>query len=73
MALIMRALLFMFEERVLQASTAPLLRCSDIEPLLAHFLPRKAVTREDIVGQMWRHHRKREASSDSAGRRRSPS
>ena len=43
MALVFMAMLFMLEERIRAIETYPLLSCSDIEELLRHFLPKRAV------------------------------
>jgi SRSO17 transposase len=69
MALVMMAMLFMLEERLLHKEKYPLLSCSDIEVLLAHFLPRRDVTVEEVVRQMEARHRARQAAIDSAYRR----
>lgn len=69
MALVMMAMLFMLEERLLQKEEYPLLSCSDIEVLLAHFLPRRDTTAEEVIRQMEARHRARQASIDSAYRR----
>lgn len=69
MALVMMAMLFMLEERLLQKEEYPLLSCSDIEVLLAHFLPRRDGTVEEVVRQMEVRHKARQASIDSAYRR----
>lgn len=69
MALVMMAMLFMLEERLIQKESHPLLSCSDIEVLLAHFLPRRDVTVDEVVRQMEARHRARQAAIDSAYRR----
>lgn len=69
MALVMMTMLFMLQERFLHQETHPLLSCSDIETLLAHFLPRRDVTVEEVLRQMEVRHRKRQASIDSAYRK----
>lgn len=69
MALVMMAMLFMLEEKLLQKEVYPLLSCADIEVLLAHFLPRRDVTVAEVVGQMEARHRARQAAIDSAYRR----
>lgn len=66
MALVMMALLFMLEERIKQQEDYPLLSCSDIETLLAHFLPRRDIEADEVVRQMDVRHHKRQASIDSA-------
>jgi len=35
---------------------SPLLSCSDIEELLAHFLPRHDVTKEEVILQLEQRH-----------------
>lgn len=69
MALVMMAMLFMLQERRLHQETHPLLSCSDIETLLAHFLPKRDVTADEVLRQMEVRHQKRQASIDSAYRR----
>ncbi len=65
MALVSLAQLFMLEERILQHNAIPLLSCSDIESLLRAFLPRKDIKREEILRQMEKRHKKRQAAIDS--------
>ena len=62
MALVLMAMLFMLEERLRAADVHPLLSCSDIEELLKQFLPRRAVTQEEVLAQMEKRHKKRLAS-----------
>ena len=66
MALVMMAMLFMLEERIKQQEDYPLLSCSDLESLLARFLPRRDVDVDEVVRQMEVRHHKRQASIDSA-------
>lgn len=58
MALVMMAMLFMLDERIRHQGTYPLLSCSDIEELLARFLPRRDVTEKEIILQLEHRHRK---------------
>jgi SRSO17 transposase len=69
MALVMMAMLFMLEERLLHQQSHPLLSCSDIEVLLAHFLPRRDATMEEVVRQMEARHQARQKAMESAYRR----
>ena len=69
MALVMMAMLFMLQERKLHKDTRPLLSCSDIETLLAHFLPRRDIAVEEVIRQMDVRHKKRQSSIDSAYRK----
>lgn len=68
MALVMMAMLFMLEEKLIHKQKYPLLSCSDIEILLSHFLPRRGTVKE-VVCQMKARHRARQAAIDSAYRR----
>lgn len=69
MVLVMMAMLFMLEEKLIHKQKYPLLSCSDIEILLSHFLPRRNVTAEEVVRQMETRHRARQAAIDSSYRR----
>jgi len=69
MALIMMAMLFMLEEKLLHQQSHPLLSCSDIEVVLAHFLPRRDVTLEEVVRQLEARHEARRRAIESAYRR----
>lgn len=69
MALVTMAMLFMLEERLIQKESFPLLSCSDIEALLAHFLPRRDVTVDEVIRQMEARHTARQAAIDAAYRR----
>ena len=62
MALVMMAMLFMLKQRIEHQDELPLLSCSDIETLLAHFLPRRDVGVEEVIRQMEVRHQKRQAS-----------
>lgn len=72
MALVMLAMLFQLRERMVHMEDHPLLSCADLVTLLCHFLPKAAVTPQDILAQMDKRHRKRQASIDSAHRRQTP-
>ena len=69
MALVMMAMLFMLTERIHQKDTCPMLTCSDIEDLLARFLPRRDVTKEEIISQLENRHRQRQKAIESHTRR----
>lgn len=66
MAMVMMATLFLLETRLAQKDSYPLLSCPDIITLLAHFLPRRDITPEEVLRQMAVRHRQRQASIDSA-------
>jgi SRSO17 transposase len=69
MALVMLAMLFTLEERLLHQQIHPLLSGTDIRALLNHFLPRRDTTLEEVLRQMEVRHRKRQTAIDSAHRR----
>ena len=68
MALVMMAMLFMLEERVVQKEEHPLLSCKDIEVLLATFLPRRDVDQAEVLMQMRQRHRLRQQAIESHAR-----
>lgn len=68
-ALVMMAMLFMLNERIHHKDTYPLLSCSDIEELLAHFLPRRDVSQEEVLLQLEQRHTQREKAIESHARR----
>ena len=69
MALVMMAMLFTLEERLLHHPTRPLLSGTDIRALLNQFLPRRDTTVDEVIRQMERRHRKRQSATHSAYRR----
>jgi SRSO17 transposase len=68
MALVMMAMLFMLAEKIHHKETYPLLSCGDIEGLLAHFLPRRDVTEEEVIFQLEQRHLQRQKAIDSHAR-----
>jgi len=66
MTLVMMAMLFMLEEKVLNHGDTPLLSCTDVEVLLASFLPRRDNDPDEVLRQLQVRHRKRQASIDQA-------
>ena len=66
MALVSMAMLFMAEERELHQEEMPLLSCNDIEILLRTFLPRRDIDPDEVVRQLEKRHRRRQAAIDSA-------
>jgi len=66
MALVSMAMLFMAEERERHKDGYPLLSCNDVETLLRTYLPRRDVDHDEVVRQMEKRHRRRQASIDSA-------
>ncbi|MDZ7696695.1 MAG: IS701 family transposase [Deltaproteobacteria bacterium] len=68
MALVMMAMLFMLSEKIYHKDIYPLLSCADIENMLAHFLPRRDVTEEEVIFQMEQRHRHRQRAMESHAR-----
>jgi SRSO17 transposase len=66
MALVSMAMLFMAEERELHRNEIPLLSFNDIETLLRTFLPRRDIDPDEVVRQMEKRHRRRQASIDNS-------
>jgi len=66
MALVMLVMLFMLTERIHNKDQYPLLSCNDIETLLAHFLPRRDTTVDEVINQLDIRHKQRQASIDGA-------
>jgi len=69
MTLVMMAMLFMLEEKLLHKQSRPLLSCADIRILLASFLPRQDATFQEVVRQMEVRHHARQSAIESAYRR----
>ena len=65
MALVMMTMLFMLNERIRHKDTYPLLSCSDIEELLSRFLPRRDVSKAEVIRQLEERHRCRQAAIES--------
>jgi len=60
---------FDLEERILQKDNLPLLSCSDMESPLRAFLPRRDVKQDEVLRQIEKRHRKRQAAIDSQYRK----
>ena len=56
----MLALLFMLETKI--KNDYHLLSCYDIQILLSHFLPRRDITKQEVIRQMLIRHKQRAAS-----------
>jgi SRSO17 transposase len=69
MVLVMMAMQFMLTERIHHEDTYPLLSSADIEQLLARFLPRRDVSKEEIIHQLEHRHRQRQIAIESHTRR----
>lgn len=68
-ALVMMAMLFLLRERLEQAQALPLLSVRDVKILLARFLPRRDFDFDELIRQMHKRHKQRQAAIDSANRR----
>ncbi len=62
MSLVMLALLFMLQERVIHQRDVRLLTCQDIVELLNFYLPRKDLTEESVLRNITNRHNKRRQS-----------
>jgi len=62
MAMVMLALLFMLETKIKNEDSHHLLSCYDIQVLLSHFLPRRDITKQEVLRQMHIRHKQRAAS-----------
>jgi SRSO17 transposase len=62
MAMVMLALLFMLETKLKNEENHQLLSCYDIQILLSHFLPRRDITKQEVIRQMYIRHKQRAAS-----------
>jgi SRSO17 transposase len=69
MAMVMMAMLFMLEQRMLFKDDYPLLSCFDIVCILNFMLPHRATTLEELFRQLEERHRRRQASIDHAYRK----
>jgi SRSO17 transposase len=66
MAMVMMAMLFMVEQRMLFKDAYPLLSCFDIVCILNFLLPHRAVTLQEVIRQLELRHQRRRASIQSA-------
>lgn len=66
MAMVMLAMLFMFEVRREHKEDLSLLSCHDVVEVLRALLPRANVTYEEILAQLEERHKRRQASINSA-------
>jgi SRSO17 transposase len=64
MALVMMAMQFMLQTRLLHAEIYPLLSCYDIQILLAKTLPDRRDDHEELIRQMLLRHQQRESPSE---------
>jgi SRSO17 transposase len=72
MAMVMLALFFMLQQKILLASELPLLSAEDIAWVIEYYLPRPQATEEDVQKSLARRHRRRQIDIDSRKRRNPP-
>jgi len=66
MTMVMLAMLFMTEQRIINQADIPLLSNADITTVLKSILPRRDITEEEVLRQLDVRHRKRQDSIDFA-------
>jgi len=69
MAMVMMAMLFLLEQRLLYKRDIPLLSCFDIVCILSFLLPQRAFTTDEVFRQMEIRHKRRQSAIDSAYRK----
>ena len=72
MSLVMLAMLFMVQQKILLATEAPLLSSEDIVWVLEKYLPRAQVSQQEVQADLDRRRRRRRADIDSRRRRNPP-
>jgi SRSO17 transposase len=72
MAIVLMAMLFMFEERVRHGATAPMLSTADIEKVLKHYLHRRDATEKELFRLLQESHDRRERATASHRKRSLP-
>jgi hypothetical protein len=69
MAMVMMAMLFMAEQKLLYRKQDPLLSCFDIVSTFSFFLLHRAITAEEVFRQLEVRHQRRRAAIESAYRK----
>ncbi|MBW1699924.1 MAG: hypothetical protein JRH18_19470 [Deltaproteobacteria bacterium] len=69
LAMVMVAMLFILEQRLLSKEFDPLISCSNIVQILSFLLPKRAVTIDEVFRQMKVQHKRRQASIEAAYRK----
>ena len=72
MAMVMLAMFFMLQQKILLAAELPLLSAEDIAWAIEYFLPRAHATEQDVQKALARRHRRRQVDIDSRKRRIQP-
>ena len=68
MAMVMMAMLFMLEQRLLYMKQYPLLSCFDIVSILSFILPHRAINKQELIRQLELRHERRRSAIESAYR-----
>ena len=68
MAMVMMAMLFMLEQRLLHKKQYPLLSCFDIVSILSFMLPHRAINKQELIRQLEVRHERRHSAIESAYR-----
>ena len=68
MAMVMMAMLFLLEQRLLHKEQYPLLSCFDIVSILSFILPHRATTEQEVIRQLEVRHERRRSAIESAYR-----
>jgi SRSO17 transposase len=68
MAMVMMAMLFMLEQRLLHKKQYPLLSCFDIVSILSFILPHRAINKKEVIRQLEVRHERRQSGIESAYR-----
>ena len=71
-AMVMLAMFFMLQQKILLAAELPLLSAEDIAWAIEYFLPRAHATEQDVRKALARRHRRRQVDIDSRKRRIEP-
>jgi hypothetical protein len=69
MALVMLGTLFLIKQKIAGRQQWPMLSFNDLITALAHLLPRRQLTAEDLAGIINKRHRLRQQAKDSHPRR----
>jgi len=69
MTMVMLAMLFLLEQRLLYKEDIPLLSCVDVVVILSFLLPQRALDTDELFRQMKLRHKKRLSAIESAYRK----
>ena len=69
MALVMLATLFLAKQKIQGRTQWPMLSCNNLVTALAHLLPRRQLTAEDLADIITQRHRRQEQAKECHARR----